>query len=108
MRLSAEKLGSDDFTLAFENVGGRIEAAIEQLGWVDKLSEHERTMLVAALRGLLDMAAVDRVDGQERIESPTPLGPGLADLARRVSWSEWVERWNLTAHPAEVSQEKSP
>jgi hypothetical protein len=90
--LAAPALGRDAFTLAFENVCGRIEASVVQVGWADKLTEPRRATLVAALRGLFDMAAAERVDGRER--SPeAPAAEGFADLARRVSWAEWVRRW---------------
>jgi hypothetical protein len=94
LELLAPSLGRDPFVLAFENVGGKIEAAVEQVGWADKLTEPQRGAFVAALRGMFDMAAVERIDGRERVEGTTPLGPGFADLARRVTWAEWVERWD--------------
>jgi hypothetical protein len=40
---------------------------------------------------------VDRIMERTRAESATPSGPGFIDLVRRVTWSEWVERWTLTA-----------
>jgi hypothetical protein len=48
---------------------------------------------------MLDMAAVERIDGRERVEGTTPLGPGFADLARRVTWTEWVDRWKVISEP---------
>jgi hypothetical protein len=90
--LTAAALGRDAFTLAFENVGGRIEATVGPIGWADKLTEQQLAAFVAALRGFLDMAAAARVDGRERSEE-TPPGVGFGDLIRRVSWAEWVGRW---------------
>jgi len=95
--LSAQSLGRDVFALSFENVGGHVEATIDQVGWADKLTEPQRAAFVDALRGLLDMAAVERIDGHERVEGTAPAGSGFADLARRVNWAEWVKRWNVTA-----------
>jgi hypothetical protein len=83
------------FALSFENVGGHVEATIDQVGWADKLTEPQRAAFVAALRGLLDMAAAERIDGHERVEGTAPAGSGFADLARRVSWAEWVKQWNV-------------
>jgi hypothetical protein len=97
IELAAPGLGADPVVLAFENVGGAIESAVEQVGWADKLTEPQRSTFVAALRGFLDMAAVERVNERTRVESAVPLGPGFADLARRMTWAEWVERWTLTA-----------
>jgi hypothetical protein len=94
VELAAAKLGPDCFTLAFENIGGVITASIEQVGWADKLTAPQLDAFVVALRGLLDMAAVERIDGRERIESAAPIGPGFADLARRVTWEEWVAHWD--------------
>ena len=52
--------------MSFENVGGAIEFAIEQVGWADKLTDPQRTVFVLALRGFLDMAAVERWSGRQR------------------------------------------
>lgn len=93
---AAPGLGYDHFIIAFENVDGQVEANIEQTGWVDKLTDKQRATFVAALRGLLDMAAVQTINGRSRVEGPAPLGPGFDDLARTLSWAEWVERWNWT------------
>lgn len=95
--LATQSLGHDAFALSFENVGGQIEATIDQVGWADKLTEPQRAAFVAALRGLLDMAAVERIDGRDRVEAISSLGPAFTDLARRVGWVEWVERWRVPA-----------
>ncbi len=92
IELAAPGLGRDVFALAFENVGGRIEATVEQAGWADKLTEPQQTAFVAALRGVLDMAVVDRIDGRDRLEE-APAAPGFDGLTRRVSWIDWVELW---------------
>jgi hypothetical protein len=52
------------------------------------------------------MAAAELADGRERVEGAAPLGPGFADLVRRVSWAEWVERWGQSAGPAPAAAEK--
>ncbi len=106
LELVVPGLGRDPFVLAFENVSGQIEASIEQVGWADKLTEPQRGAFVAALRGLLDMAAVDRFNGRERVDDPAPLGPEFADLARRVTWAEWVERWNVPNNSVGGAPEK--
>jgi len=93
VELAASNLGRDALIMAFENVGGGIEFSLEQVGWSDKLTEPQRAVFILALRGLLDMAAVERVGGQPRVETEAVLGAGLADLGWRVSWAEWVERW---------------
>jgi hypothetical protein len=97
VELAAENLGRDALVMAFENMGGGIEFTLEEVGWADKLTEPQRAVFVLALRGLLDMAAVESIDGRPRVEAVAPLGAGLADLGRRVAWTEWVERWD---HPA--------
>jgi hypothetical protein len=94
VEFEANGLCRQPFVLSFENIAGSIEATIDQLGWVDQLTTVQQATLVAALRGVLDLAAVDRYAGQERVESAVPLGAGFADLARRVGWEEWVERWH--------------
>ncbi|MBA4064773.1 MAG: hypothetical protein C0501_13875 [Isosphaera sp.] len=92
VELTAPALGGDAFALSFENVGGRIAAAVEQAGWADKLTGPQAEVFVAALRGLLDMAAAERVDGRER-SADAAGGPGFADLARTVGSDEWAGRW---------------
>jgi hypothetical protein len=102
--LAAPALGRDTFTVAFENVGGRIEAAVVLMGWADKLTEAQRASFVGALRGLFDMAAAERLDGRERSDEPAG-GDGFGDLVHRVSWAEWVGRWGGAAQnpPAAVA-----
>lgn len=95
IELTAQALGKDPFVLSVENINGHIEAFVDQVGWIDKLTEPQQSAFITALRGLLDMAAVEQIDGRIRVETAKPLGPGLADLARRVSWVEWVERWQV-------------
>ncbi|MBA4189174.1 MAG: hypothetical protein C0467_14345 [Planctomycetaceae bacterium] len=98
VELLASSLGRDSFILGFENVCGTIEAHIDQIGWVDKLTEPQRAAFVASLRGMLDMGATDRVNGNDRSDDATPT-TDLADLPRRVSWDEWGQRWNVGAKP---------
>ncbi|HEV3385014.1 MAG TPA: hypothetical protein VG097_09360, partial [Gemmata sp.] len=93
MTLAAPGLGRDHFSIAFENVNGHVEATREQTGWVDKLTERQQEIFIAALRGLLDMAAVETIQGRPRVEGTTYLGPAFEDLARTLSWTEWVECW---------------
>lgn len=90
--LAAPALGREPFVLALENVGGQIEASVARAGWVDKLTDAQRAVLVFGCRGLLDMAAAARYDGRERTPD-APDGPGLDGLARRTAWAEWVAFW---------------
>jgi hypothetical protein len=102
----APALGREPFVLAFEAVGGQIEAAIERTGWCENLTTAQRTTFVAVLRGILDMAAVERVDGRERGYDRTP-EEGLGDLVRRVSWAEWTDRWNPPRPAAHAAKGRS-
>lgn len=101
--LLAPALGRDPFVIAFENVGGLIEASVSRFGWADKLTEGQRAALAFALRGLLDMAAATTFDGRLRA-TDNPPEPGFGALARRVTWAEWVAHWS----PAPVSDTASP
>ena len=92
VELRAPALGRDPFVIAFENIGGTIEASIPHMGWADKLTESQRAASTFALRGLLDMAAAARFDARERTAEPGP-EQGAGALARRVTWAEWVARW---------------
>ena len=92
MEFAAPALGRDPFILAFENVGGLIEATVAAPGWTDKLTDAQRATLVFALRGLLDMGAAARFDSVERTPDAAE-APKFGALARRVSWAEWVQRW---------------
>jgi hypothetical protein len=94
MELGAHSLGRDHFTIAFENVNGQVDATIEQTGWIDKLTAQQHCLIIEALRGLLDMAAVETIGGRPRVEGPTSLGHGFDDLGRTLTWTEWVECWN--------------
>jgi len=96
--LNAPEVGRDPFILAFENVGGKIEATLVHTGWADKLTEAQREAFVAALRGLLDMAAAERVNNCNRSDEALP-ATGFADLARRMTWAEWVSRWSTPTDP---------
>ncbi|MCS6863960.1 MAG: hypothetical protein NZS48_02655 [Gemmata sp.] len=80
------------FTIAIENREGILDAEIASFGWVGQLSESQQQMLIFALRGFLDMAAVMRFQEHERtFDEPKQLG--WADLRRRVSWKEWINTW---------------
>jgi hypothetical protein len=92
IELAAPALGRDPFVIAFENVGGLIEANVTSPGWADKLTDAQRAVFVFALRGLFDDAAAARYDARDRTPE-SPEEPGFAALARRVSWAEWVKRW---------------
>ncbi|MCE9561008.1 MAG: hypothetical protein K8U57_03030 [Planctomycetes bacterium] len=94
VELVAPTLAKDAFVLGFENVDGGIEARVEQTGWLDKLTDVQRGAFIVVLRGMLDMAATDCVNGETRSDEMMPR-MGLADLARRVSWTEWGNHWNL-------------
>ncbi|HEY2910406.1 MAG TPA: hypothetical protein VGI99_09170, partial [Gemmataceae bacterium] len=87
VEIAAPEVGADSFILSWENRGGKIAAAIEQPGWLDKLTESQRGTVLAALRGLLDMSAVELYDGRER----TP--EAETDLLRPFPWNDWRERW---------------
>jgi len=97
--IAAPEVGADSFILSWENRGGKIAAIIEQPGWLDKLTESQRRTVLAALRGLLDMAAVELYDGRER----TP--EAETDLLRPFPWNEWREQWEISreAESAETS-----
>jgi hypothetical protein len=93
--LAAPALGRDPFVLALENIGGAIEASVVALGWVDKLTDAQRAVLVFALRGLFDMSAAARFD--DRARSADALEePGLGALLRPVPLAEWCARWDAT------------
>lgn len=94
IELSAPSLGRDACVLAFENVGGQIEAQIAARGWMDKLTDTQHAVLIFALRGLFDMAASVSYDARPRT-TDAPEEPGYGALARRVSWEEWVKRWEF-------------
>ncbi len=109
MELAAHSLGQDHFTIAFENVNGQVDATIEQTGWIDKLTAQQHCLIIEALRGLLDMAAVETIGGRPRVEGVTSLGPGFDDLGRILTWTEWVECWNrnCSREKERICQDKS-
>ena len=105
VEFAAPALGRDPFVLAFENVGGLIEATVARVGWADKLTDAQRAELVFALRGLLDMGAAARFDLSARTPD-APDAPGFGALARPVTWAEWVQRWEATkAEPKAVKKD---
>lgn len=92
--LHAPALGREPVAVSFENRHGTVEATIDRTGWFDKLTAKQRAVLVNALRGLFDMAAADRFDGCDRgCEANGEGKPTPADLARAVTWDEWVAGW---------------
>jgi hypothetical protein len=99
VEVAAPTLGPDRFVLEFENVNGQIEAYISHIGWADKLTEPQRIVFVTALRGLLDMAAVERVDGHDRSEDAVG-GPGFDGLTRRMTFAEWAQQQAASPTPA--------
>src|SRR5262249_34419414 len=66
VEFAAPALGRDPFIVAFENVGGVIEAHVTASGWTDKLTDAQRSALAFALRGLLDMAASVKCEARDR------------------------------------------
>jgi hypothetical protein len=100
VELAAPTLGRDTFVLEFENINNQIEAHITHVGWADKLTEPQRVVFVAALRGLLDMAAVERVDGRDRSEDGVG-GPGFDALIRKMTFAEWTQQWTTASSSPE-------
>jgi hypothetical protein len=96
VELTVPGLAGDPFMLALENVGGIVEGFVEQVGWADKLTEPRRSLFIAALRGFLDMAAAERIDGHARIESGASIAQGFGDVTNRMTWNEWMARWDST------------
>ncbi|VTT99399.1 Uncharacterized protein OS=Isosphaera pallida (strain ATCC 43644 / DSM 9630 / IS1B) GN=Isop_2506 PE=4 SV=1 [Gemmataceae bacterium] len=94
VELVAPALGRDPFVIGFENVGGEIDARVEQAGWAAALTAAQRRAFAAALRGVLDMAACDRANGEPRGDDAAPRGGDFGELTRRVSWAEWGGHWN--------------
>lgn len=92
VELAASELGPDALVLSWENRGGKIAAAIEQPGWLDKLTAPQRGVVLGAIRGLWDMGAAEIGDGRDRTPDADP--PGEANLLRPFTWSEWCARWN--------------
>lgn len=85
-------LGSRPLVVAFENVGGTIDAGVPERGWSDKLTAAQWESFVFALRGLLDLGAAAQYDGRPR-ETDGTAEPELAGLSKRVTWAEWAARW---------------
>lgn len=79
--------------LVFEEIDGRIHAEIVEWGWTRRLSDEHRSILILALRGLLDKAAVEVFAARQRLELEVPLAKDFDDLRRHVSWREWHEEW---------------
>lgn len=102
VEVGAKSLGAEPFVLSFENREGRVSARVESAGWLDGLDEGRRTDVLAAVRGLFDMAAAERLGEADR-------EPGAVDpLARPFGWAEWVGRWAEPAPPAATDKTASP
>jgi hypothetical protein len=84
--------------LAFEEMEGRIHAEIVEWGWVRRLNDEHRSILILAFRGLLDKAAVEVYATRQRLELEVPLAQDFDDLRRHVSWREWKEEWDRVLH----------
>ena len=85
--IAASTSGTDCFAIAFENRDGRIAADIERVGWLDRLPAVQRSAVLAAVRGLLDMAAAELHQERERTPDADP------DLSQTYRWEQWVQRW---------------
>jgi hypothetical protein len=92
VELAAPQLGRDLFIVAFENVGGTIEATIAAPGWTDRLSAPQRSVLVFALRGLFDLGAAARFGSVARTPEAVEES-GFGGLTRTVAWDDWVKQW---------------
>jgi hypothetical protein len=90
--LMAQHSNGGLFIIAIENRDGILDAEIAAEGWTGQLSEAQRSVLIFALRGFLDMAAATRFQGQERTFDQ-PEQSGFVALRRRVSWKEWITKW---------------
>ncbi|MDB5308308.1 MAG: hypothetical protein JWO38_2510 [Gemmataceae bacterium] len=105
IEVAAPALGRDPFSLGFENRAGRVGTMVVQAGWFDKLTAGQRATLLAAVRGLLDMAAADWFEECERVSDPADgRGPATCgsypELLRSYTWAEWVSRWEEIAPAA--------
>ena len=102
IEIAAPAFDPRPLVLAWENRDGRIAAGVDDPGWVDRLDPGRREDVLAAVRGLFDMAAAERL-GEE------PREPGAADpLGRPFGWAEWLARWAGPAHPAPAAVLASP
>lgn len=89
--------GNTPLQLAFEEIDGHITAEIVPPEWFQQLDDSLRPVLLLALRGLLDAAAVDMYAQRPRLELELPLANDLDDLRRFVTWEEWCQRWEHIA-----------
>jgi hypothetical protein len=87
--IAAPELSEEHLALSFENRDNRIAAAIEQAGWLDKLTAQQRASLLAGLRGLFDMAAAELYCERER----TPDAVSDDELLRPYRWKDWIGTW---------------
>ena len=83
--------------IAFEEIEGRIHAEIVEWGWIQGINDEQRSLLILALRGLLDQAAVEVYATRERLDLELALAKDFDDLRRRVTWQEWNQAWQRLA-----------
>jgi hypothetical protein len=93
VEIAAPDLGPDPVGLAFENRAGGISAAIESPGWLGRLDPVRREELLAAVRGLFDLAAAEAVGETPRRPDPDPEARP-DDLRRPFGWADWVAYWD--------------
>ena len=84
----APSLTSARFEVAVENRDGRISANCDTIAWQGVLTGPQLDSLLAAVRGLFDMSAAERVDDRERVSDASG-----SDLLHHYSWNDWVRRW---------------
>ena len=101
IELSAPALGPTPFRVGFENRHGRIDAAVVDRGWFDRLSAAQAAAFVSALSGLMDMAAAELLDGKERGGGSLADDPNnpLQLLGHRCNWDAWVVKWRVPVEP---------
>jgi hypothetical protein len=102
-------LGTVPLQIAFEEIDGRIHAEIVEWGWTQRLNDEQRSLLILALRGLLDKAAVEVYATRPRLDLELPLAKDFDDLRRFVTWQEWNEAWQQVVHSKPpVTSEENP
>ena len=88
--------GSDPMRLAWRSRTWRERSSSRSsrsAGWTNSPTRNERLFVLPA-RGLSGHGRRGTSGRNTARESEAPLRGGLADLARRVTWSEWIERWS--------------
>jgi hypothetical protein len=85
-------LGHEPLAVSIENRDGQLAAVLDQPPWFEKLTDPQRGLLMAGIRGLIDMSAVEILDGKPRL--PFEEASGTSDDPRfTFTWQEWVDRW---------------